>query len=152
MVRKSSIALAGAALLSAALLAGCAGGQARVEALEAEGRSPATASELIAFFSDTTERDKTDRGLDYAVYRAPDGEQRGLVTWSGGSEEDVGQWRVDEEEGIICSRWERWRDGAERCYAVYLHDDRSVTWVGRVGTSRIFDSRHPVAQGNVAGL
>lgn len=149
MGRKSPIAIAGAALLSATLLAG---GERRLAALEAEGRTPATAAELTAFFSDTTERDKTERGLDYVVYRAPDGVQQGIVTWSSGSEKDAGRWRVDEDEGLICSTWERWRDGSERCYAVYIHDDRHVTWAGRVGTSRIFDSRNPVEPGNTAGL
>lgn len=153
MKQGTSTAIFSVALLSATLLAGCAGGQARLDALQAEGRTPATAAELTAFFADTTGRGKTDRGNDFVVYRTPDGEQRGLVTWSGGSDQDVGRWWVVEaDEDIVCFAWERWRDGAERCFQVYLHEDRTVTWVGRVGTSEIADSSTPIEEGNTGGL
>ena len=81
----------------------------------ARADEPLSAAELKAVLLGNTSIGSTSKGTPYWLYRNPDGSQA-LETDSGFTDE--GNWWVT-DDGKMCSKWEKIRDGAENCGKVY---------------------------------
>lgn len=86
-----------------------------------------------------------DSAVPFTVYYPKHGMMRGEAgLW--GLFTDEGTWSV--EDGLYCAVWQKWADGEQLCFRVYLDDD-VIHWVLPDGKPYSSDS---LVSGNPAGL
>ena len=91
-----------------------------------------TQSELEELFSvDRTARIVANKGTTVTVSYSPGGSQK--VTYAGGSDE--GSYRFD--NGMFCSKWNKIRDGKEKCGRFYKIDENEYVSVSSDGKNSI---------------
>ncbi len=81
-----------------------------------------SADDIVAAFSNHTAQGITTNGSPYAVYFAPDGQER----FRHGAFNDVGTWRVL-PDGRLCSSLTRLSDGNQQCYIMH-HSGQTITF------------------------
>ena len=132
-----------------ATLAACGGNTGESEFKATGDRKPMTGAEIReAFVGNSLNGTAKDGSTFYTYY--PDQETlRGIWTKGAALDRDSGSWSVT-EDGVYCSTWKVLRDGAEKCWRIYLGADGELTWFLPDGTNDDDDSR--LVPGNPGGL
>ncbi|MBK0400674.1 hypothetical protein H0I76_15860 [Limibaculum sp. M0105] len=128
----------GAAVLAAAMLAGCTTSDLTPEEdrivqsadVVSRGTPPLTAAEISIYLTDSTLSHVGEKRL-WHVYIGPDGGLYGLAkSQDGATERNRGQWSVRDNGtggGLLCRQWERdWGSGMMGCATVYRFGNEYV--------------------------
>jgi hypothetical protein len=121
------------------------------ERMQEAGKEPLTKSEVREEIVGVTERGVAPSGSNYMVYRADNGQIRGKAWGNWGQETDIGTYTIA-EDGLYCSKWQKWNNGKERCWHVYDEGD-DIIYAGVTGGAEDFEiQKSNIVEGNPENL